>query len=82
MTRSAPTTRQAPNTIEASIGGREPPVRRSAIWGTTKATKLQRADGRDRDGGQADGGDQHQQLGELQPDAEAAGGVVAELHER
>ena len=38
VTRSAPTTRQPPQTIEASIGGREPPVRRSAICGTTNAT--------------------------------------------
>ncbi len=80
VTRSAPTTRTAPKIIDASIGGREPPVSRSAICGHHERHELQGPDRGDRDRGQADGGHQDQQLGGLQPHAEAAGGVVAELH--
>ena len=79
-TRSARDDEDAAQTIEASTGGREPPIRRSAICGTTKATNSSGPTAATATDERADGDDQDAELGDLQAHAEPAGRVVAEQH--
>ena len=81
VTRSAPTTSTAPSTPEASSGG---PGAAGQPDGDLRHDQRDEGDRPGRGDGEGDAadGDQHRgRLGGLQPHAEAAGGVVAELED-